>query len=82
VKGGAFVSPTAGFSRFFLVAGFRQTLIGPVDHIIADRRGILLGKLLGERDHARVFEHSIQHDRKPHIIFERPGIAQGGWRTL
>jgi hypothetical protein len=35
-EGGAFVSPMGSFSRFFLVAAFRQTLIGPVDHIFTD----------------------------------------------
>jgi len=40
-EGGAFASPMAGFSRFFLVAGFRQTLMGAEDHIGADRISIL-----------------------------------------
>jgi YD repeat-containing protein len=41
-EGGGFVSPMAGFSRFFRAAAFRQTLIGPENNIGANRFSILL----------------------------------------
>jgi hypothetical protein len=55
-KGGAFDLVLkffiSGFSRFFLVPVFRQTLIRPVNHIFANRHSVFPGNLFGEGDHA------------------------------
>jgi len=53
-----------------------QTLIRPGNHILTDRRCILLGKLPGEIDHPVGFQHPAQNDLEPLIVGERARVAQ------